>query len=324
MNMQKGVIALIAMSLGLGCASNKFSKKNLGERVEMTVMSHKKPLTLEDAVGNNKNVSSGALITTDMLVGGVGLAVKGVQKLISKSSNNYTSTYKGATMQQYFYSITSPNNALDPNNVQFKGFNIKRSFKDKKDKEELALTATVSLDSSKLDELFLNSKFYLRLDSLNLMYSKVKVNQRKWYTPWTAFMKVKNTINLDLEIVILAKWMDKNGNIHSDQEMGKFYYTLRNAPINHLVEGHQEYYDSLRNKPLAGSSFIIPRSYASCIDSEGNYQPCFGKGEFSILVKVTESSKDAFVNTFISTNSEEVFKHLNEKEIKKILEKQGY
>lgn len=321
MKVFKIFFTIAIVTLSCGCASYHYSNKINGEKLEMSVINYEKPLTLRDAVEKEHNIASGAFVTTDMLVGGVSLAVKGVKKLISKSSNNYTSSYEAAMGQEYFYSGTSVNNALDPSNVQFKGFSIKRVFKEKKHDEELAMSAHISLDDSKLQELFLNSKFYFKMDSINVAYSRVKVNQSKWYTPWTVFMKNKRTINLDFEIVIKAKWMDKSGNIYSDREMGKFYLTLRNAPLNPNDDGYTEYYDSLRNKPLDGSSFIIPRSYASCINSKGEYQPCYGQGEFSIIVRITESSKDAFVNTFITTNSDEVLNQLNEKEIRKIFRK---
>lgn len=73
--------------------------------------------------------------------------------------------------------------------------------------------------------------------------------------------------------------------------------------MNKDETGYKEYYEKLKNKPLDGRSFIVPRSFGYYISDNNIKAKCFNQGAYSIVVNVKESSKSNFVNKVIVNNS---------------------
>ena len=111
------------------------------------------------------------------------------------------------------------------------------------------------------------------------------MNDKKWYLPWTLFIKKQEAINVDLEIDILANWIDGNGVIYRQEPFGKFYMPIRNYRVGNTDT-------SLINSELAGYSYLPPRSATYCLSKRGQWENCFGQGDFDIVAKLTESSKN--------------------------------
>jgi hypothetical protein len=286
----------------------------------MASSDYKEPITLQKVVAqNNPAEVSRGFVSSEMLIQGANLAIQGVKYLIDESKKKYVAEYTGGIHNENFYATNSKSGMLDPEGIQFKGFVFERKFADKKKETLDAVKIAVSLDESKMEDLYFNARFYLKLDSAVIDYAKVKLNDKKWYIPWTWFIKKQTTFNLDMEINILANWLDETGSIHSDVPFGKFILPLRNIPVDPNSDARKVYFEKLKNTSIAGSSYIIPRSVTYCTDKKGKSEPCFGRGNFNITVKVKESSKEGFVTKIIHENSDELLKNLNANDLKKII-----
>jgi hypothetical protein len=318
--MKYTAITLSILVLFGSCTSYKYSNKTGKEEVVMASLDYKEPITLQKVVAqNNPAEVSRGFVSSEMLIQGANLAIQGVKYLIDESKKKYVAEYTGGIHNENFYATNSKSGMLDPEGIQFKGFVFERKFADKKKETLDAVKIAVSLDESKMEDLYFNARFYLKLDSAVIDYAKVKLNDKKWYIPWTWFIKKQTTFNLDMEINILANWLDETGSIHSDVPFGKFILPLRNIPVDPNSDARKVYFEKLKNTPIAGSSYIIPRSVTYCTDKKGKSEPCFGRGNFNITVKVKESSKEGFVTKIIHENSDELLKNLNANDLKKII-----
>lgn len=311
---------LIAILALCSCTSYQYSNKTTNEIVTITSVDYEDPLTLKSIVAiNNPTNETRGVISTDMLVQGANLAIQGVKYLIDESKKKYIAEYVGSINNENFYVKNSKNGLLDPEGIQFKGFTFERQFKEKKGEPLKAIRATISLDESKIEDIYFNSKFYFKLDSIAIDYAKVKLNAKKWFLPWTWFIKNQTTFNLDLDIAITANWIDEQGTIHSNVPFGQFYLPLRNIPVNPNDAERSAYFSQLKNTPIAGSAYLIPRSVTFCRDARGKIEPCYGRGDFNITVKVRESSKEGFVTKLIQDNADELIKNIKPSDLKKII-----
>ncbi len=312
--------ALLSASLLLfaGCKSYEYSLKKSGETVAVQGLNYEKPLSLSKVIDkNNPNVSRG-FITTDLLIEGGSLALQGVKQLIKASRGNYTQTYSGGLANEFFYAKTSTVGMLDPQNIQFRGFEITRTFKDKKTGIQTAVYLRCLLDENRLQELYHNSRFYMVVDSVSIVYSKVKLDKKSWYMPWTWFIKNKKDFNLDMEILFNAGWVNHDATIIENRQMGRFMLNLRDIPLGTQAAG--EYFKALKGKPLDGFSYLIPRGSAFCRNQDGEYQTCFGRGQFNIVMKATESSKEGTVSKMIIDNADQI-DQIKKKDIESIVKK---
>jgi hypothetical protein len=101
-------------------------------------------------------------------------------------------------------------------------------------------------------------------------------------------------------------------------QLGKFYLLLRNAPLDKAGPSYTRYYDSLKNKPLTGRSFIVPRSFGYYKNLSGKVERSFSQGAYSIVVKIKESTKDKFVTKILVDNSSKMVELLGEKALQAI------
>jgi hypothetical protein len=96
---------------------------------------------------------------------------------------------------------------------------------------------------------------------------------------------------------------------------------LRKAPLNPNNPGYNVYFKKLDNKLLDGKSFIVPRSYGYYVDTANTVKPSYNKGAYTISVKVTESSKDYFVNTILNSSSDIIIDYETDNLKKKVATK---
>jgi len=312
---------LIFTAILSGCASYEFSNKSKHELTEMTVVSYENPLTLMEVIDKNSDGKSRGLITTDVLIEGANLAIQGVKMVIDKSQEKYNQQYISGLRNARFYGSNSKAGMMDPDQIVFKGFEVSRTFVNPSDQREMAVFARFVMDENKLEDIYFNSKFYLKLDSFSLEYSKVKINQSKWYLPWTWFLKNERKIQLDFEIDIKANWLDKNGEIHRDVSFGHFALPLRNIPIDPDDATRGAYFAELKGLELQGASYIIPRSATYCTNEVGELELCYGRGDFNVELTAVESSKSDFVTQKLSENSDAIFEVLKGKDIINALQK---
>jgi hypothetical protein len=304
------------------CSSYQYSNKSEREQTQLQLVNYKNPLHLEDIVeANNPDISTRGLISTDLLVQGANLAIDGVKMLIDESQKKYHAEYISGLSNVKFYDQNSEVGMLDPEGISFKGFSFHRSFKEKKGDQTGAVFASFSIDESKLEDIYFNSKFYLKLDSLDIDYAKVKVNDNKWYLPWTWFLRKEKTFHLDFEIDIAVNWIDELGTIHNNVPFGKFVLAIRDIPLDPASAERSQYFDQYKGMSLSGASYMIPRSTTYCTDARGRVKTCYGRGDFSVTVKVKESSKTDFVSQMIMDNSDDIFNKVKADDLIKALNK---
>ena len=298
------ILVVLSATALLSCRSYEYSSQKNDEKVNVKVLNYEKPVTLSRAISlSSPDSVTRGFITTELLAQGAGLAVQGVKKLIKESRKNYTQKYQGALMNDFFYSKTSLIGIMDPQYIQFRGFEITRYFKDAKSNLLTAAYVRLVIDEKRLNEAYQNSKFYLKVDSISITHSRVKINKSSKLLPWTWFIKNKKSINLDFDIHFNAGWIGSDGSIIENREMGSFYLNLRDVPIG-PASSNREYFEKLKGQSLDGFSYIIPRGSAFCRNKDGEYQACYGRGQFNVLINATESSKEGTVNKIIIDNAD--------------------
>ncbi len=287
--------ALVTVCLLTACAGSKQGSANQQEDVLMKIA--EKPdvinyssLKMQDVpdMASRGTGSRGPL--AGIAGGAVSLATNAVKQMIAKDKKKYNAEYSYGLTDLYFYDQLSVDGPFDPVGLQFSGFKLVRTF-DNKGVLDTALTAEFELDATNPYEILNNAVFRLKLKSLQLNYAKAKVPGNN------------NYLNMDFEIAFNTSYVNNQGVLFKNIELGKFYFFLRKAPLDKSDSGYEAYYNSLVGKKLDGQSFIVPRSFGYHMVSANNAQPSFSQGAYNITVDVKESSKNTFVNQMIIDNS---------------------
>ena len=175
---------LIAIVFSIGCMPTKLSNKSSGEQLQLATQSFDKPLTYVDVSRTFSGDTTRSLISAELLFKGIDFAFDGIKTAIKKSAEKYYQQYVVSLYNNSFYAQNSRNGMLDPEQIKFKGFTFTRSV-NLANGREVAIQGYFSLDETKYIDLYTQSKFYLKCDSLFVNYAKVKMNDKKWYFPWT-------------------------------------------------------------------------------------------------------------------------------------------
>ncbi len=221
----------------------------------------------------------------------IGMGVSAVKQMIAKEGNKYRAEWNAGLNSLYFYDQMSSDGPFDPIGLQFNGFSIERTITDDQGQQQTAVRAVFELDTTNVYEIFNNATFRLRMKDIAVNYSKAKIPAGK------------KTINIDMEISFNTSYINADGNLFRNVELGKFYVRLRNAPLDKNDPAYEEYYRKLRNTEIEGRSFIVPRSYGYHMANRNRMEPSWNQGAYSIAVKVTESAKNTFVNQVIMDTS---------------------
>ncbi|MBC7849946.1 MAG: hypothetical protein H7Y31_09420 [Chitinophagaceae bacterium] len=250
-----------------------------------------------DRADNSRGVILGPLMG-----GAVSLATDGIKMLIAKDRKKYTANYSFALTDLVFYDQLSTESPFDPAGMQFNGFTLVRTFINKKGVLDTALYAQFALDTARPSEIINNSVFRLRVKEIDLDYTKAKITKAQ-----------KNAINLDIEIAFNTSYVNENGQLFDNINLGKFYLLLRDAPLDRNDPKYKPYYENLKNKPVDGRSFIVPRSFGYYLAANNLPERCYSQGAYSINVKVTETSKDKFITKIIMDNSNQIMDAIESK-----------
>ena len=230
-----------------------------------------------------RGVVDGALIS---------LATDGIKALIKKQQKKYFAQFQMATTDLQFYNNLSTKGPFDPEGIKFNGFSLVRSLKDRETMTtDTAFVATFMLDTTNIYEMVNTSQFRLRLAKLDYRFPKAKVRKGQ-------------KVNLDFEITISSSYVNEAGMFFTDVVLGKFVYTVRNAPIDKSDPDYQKFYDNLKGQKINGSSFLIPRSFGYYVGEEKDLKKSYSPGYYSISASVKESSKNSFIEKMIFTHAD--------------------
>jgi len=279
-------------------AQNASEAKPAPEQLQLIVDTSESLAARSLTVQEPSNFSEGKKALFIPLLAGylINKGIAGIQQLIDDRKNRYTAQYSFAERDHYFYNQISTS-AIDPVGLQFNGFKVVRFVKRHDRQPDTVFMAKFILDTTAdlMDEMMNNGIFRLRLDSIMILKSKVKAP------------KNVERLNMDFEINFTTSYRGDDGQIHSDDPIGKFVFTLRNAPLYNADNPQSvKYYDSLtRTKPpLVGESFMVPRSSGFYKTKNGLIKSCYGQGLYSINVSVKETSKTKFVDKVIVFTSD--------------------
>lgn len=321
--MNKYILILgLSLSFVYACKTVNYGGKTKGEDVDMFVKQESDPIGMAALGGQDiPNLASrggkGRGPLTPLVGQAVSIGAEMVKQMIELDKKKHTASFNNGLSGLYFYDQLSNQNHFDPIGMQFKGFEVLRTF-DNKGKTDTAFYAYFELDTTNPYEIINNAFFRLRLRELKMNYAKAKLNYSKWYTPWTWFNKKHdNRIHMDIEIAFNASFVNKEGQLFDNITLGTFYLNLRDIPLDKNAEGYQKYYDDLKGTPLDGRSFIVPRSFGYRVQN-GLLTPCYSQGMYNITVNINESSKDKFVTKLVVDNSSQIIDALRDKVLEQV------
>lgn len=207
--------------------------------------------------------------------------------------------------QRDFYRLPSSYGPLDPSDMNFDGitFRASRGGKD-------VLRMVCHLDTTRLSHLFLHSKFYLVLDTLefhpyhsflpNLSANRVMGPDAKasdeeeayWNTISQFDFAEQKDPKLKIRLDFSSSWINEAVQVHRDVFLGSFDIEIPVKEDN--LTGSVYFYS--RQQALAegkptidvnGDCFVVPRSYMPV----SAQNPSWGTGEYKLKVVMSETCR---------------------------------
>lgn len=309
----KGIYLFTALLMLLAsCAGSKYAYKTKGEDVDMAIKEETDVIdyhVLKDQEVPNlasRGAKGRGFIALPLVGQAISLAKTQVKKMIDEDQKKYIAQYKQGLGNLYFYDQLSVKSQFEPIGLQFRGFELLRMAEVKNDFIDTAVFLRFELDTTNPYEIINNAVFKLRLADLKIKYAKAKTDSRRWYMPWTLFQKkMDDRLNMDVIITFRSSWVNENGQLFDNVELGKFYLTLRGIPLNPEDPNYSVWYQQQIGRLLDGRSFIVPRSFGYHF-TNGQYRPCYSQGAYSISVDVKESGTDKFITKMIQENSGQI------------------
>lgn len=293
-------VMLIALTMNTAiCFPQPGNRASGGEKLEMTIdtsnnilpfdkIAYQKAYTMDEREGRG-------LLASFLINKGV----QGIQSMIDNRKKKYIADYFFAIKDESFYDQVSTDGPFDPTGMRFKGFTVARIIRGEDRRGDTMFVAKFSIDTSsqKINEIMNNGIFRLRLDSFGIKNARVRLPRQ-----------VKK-LNLDFEISFLASYISSTGQIYQDATVGKFIYSIRNAPLDPNDPSYNKFYSNLalRRPECTGQSFLIPRSAGYFKnDVTKKVEQCWGEGLFSVKVAVKECSKNSFADKLIIYSSNDI------------------
>lgn len=193
-----------------------------------------------------------------------------------------------------FYAKGSSNGALDPSDFNFNGFTLRARHEGK---DVLRFYSHIDVSEAGLNEIINHSKFYLVLDSMyfypynchlpNMAANHIYPDADETYERGVSFnFEERENLMVSINFTITSSWYNQAIMLFQDVELGKFNVQI---PINEesLTDGVFVYKKGMSDKApieIAGSSFIVPRSYMPLTGGV----PHWGTGEYNVSVTMTE------------------------------------
>ncbi len=280
------------------CKTSLFAPRPVLEQTDMAVVEKMDVINyavLKEQMAPTLAERTSGFANRGLLSTAVSLGTNLVKQMIAKDRARYTGNYSFGATDLYFYDQLSTESVFDPIGMQFKSFSLVRTFKNRDGNYDTAMTAEFELDMDNPNEIINNSIFRLKLKDIQVDYPKAKVTRAQ-----------QNNINMDVEIAFTTSFVNQQGQMFDNVELGKFYLFLRDAPLDKNSQGYEAYYSRIKGQRLDGKSFIVPRSFGYYKNQDGEIKQSFSQGAYSISAKVTETSKDKFVTKILMDNSSQL------------------
>ncbi len=243
--------------------------------------------------------------------------VRSLQKKKWESMRNrecrFIDSLESVKGQKDFYSKHSSYGPLDPSNMNFDGL----TFSATRGGQEV-LRMVCSIDTTRLEHLFMHSKFNLVLDTLvfypyrsylpNLAANRIGVHpakpgqkkgkkereQEEYLQTISSFSYAENgepTLNIRMELT--SSWINELVQVFQDVKLGTFNIRV---PIPQRQLQNDSVYRYVRANVLAkgeapidiiGDCFVVPRSYMPVSMQE----PSWGTGEYKLKVVLEQTAR---------------------------------
>lgn len=299
MNPRISLMMLAASALLFSsCKTSLFAPRPVPEQTDMAVVEKMDVINyavLKEQMAPTLAERTSGFANRGLLSTAVSLGTNLVKQMIAKDRARYTGNYSFGATDLYFYDQLSTESVFDPIGMQFKSFTLVRTFQNRDGNFDTAMTAEFELDMDNPNEIINNSIFRLKLKDIQVDYPKAKVTRAQ-----------QNNINMDMEISFTTSFVNQQGQMFDNVELGKFYLFLRDAPLDKNSPGYDAYYSRIKGQRLDGKSFIVPRSFGYYKNQDGEIKQSFSQGAYSISAKVTETSKDKFVTKILMDNSSQL------------------
>lgn len=206
--------------------------------------------------------------------------------------------------QRDFYGDLSTTGPLDPSDINFDGFTLSAQ----RDGVEM-LKIVCHIDTTRLDHMFMHSKFYLMVDTVvfrpyhsflpNFQANRISasslarmsIEEKDYWNTISHFdfhEYTKPVVKVKMDI--FSSWINELVQVSQDVKLGSFSL---NIPISkdELRDSVYVYYrsDAIRNQQttieIEGDCFVVPRSYMPVSASV----PSWGTGEYKMKVVLSES-----------------------------------
>lgn len=216
----------------------------------------------------------------------------------AKSHCTLSRKLKSESTIKDFYSAPSSLGAMDPQNIQFKGFGCHHYLEEvgnaNHGEEVFYVFCSMLRDSAGISSIVNHSKFMVEVDSLmfNPKYCGLPNDSLETITPFD-FSKRKN-LTLTIKARIYSSWINEAIMVTNDQQLGEFTITAR---IDPTVLNGDSVFVYRKNDPrfqklvnVTGDCFIVPRSFTGTNDGT-SYSSTWGTGQYRIEMDVNESCK---------------------------------
>lgn len=242
--------------------------------------------------------------TSNLISVGVNYLVESMKsdrkKWYSSAQSHCTLTrqLKSETTIKDFYSAPSNLGAMDPQNIQFKGFGCRHFLEEagatNRGEEVFFIFCSMRRDSLGLSSIVDHSKFLVEVDSLvfNPRHCGLPNDSLTTITPFD-FSKRTN-LTLTVKARIYSSWINEAIMVTRDQQLGEFTITAR---IDPSVLNEDSVFVYRKGDPrferlvsVSGDSFIVPRSFAGTSDGT-SYSRTWGTGQYRIEMDINESCK---------------------------------
>lgn len=246
-----GITGLVA-----GCVpAHPYSMRVDGETVVVEVL---KPDELRvTGVGGGKPVAP--VVSAGAVPVAAQSLITTTRPVFDEDRLEHTATYSATKAGSKFYADDK-----EGLSVQFGGVRVTRSIVND-GKPQTASVLTFSVDAQ---ELSTNGQLQLVGDSAFVHFGKVKVEDRKWYLPWTWFKTVRDRIDADVHLVLEGHWVD-DSDISHRADVADLHVHLRDLKLGEATD-----ISTARSEWFP----LIPRSK----------KPKPGTGAYVLKVTVTE------------------------------------
>jgi hypothetical protein len=250
-----GLVGLVGILVGC-VPAHPYSMKDEGEKVSVDVL---KPDDVRSHASGGGEKSVPPTVLAVAVPVAANYVIKNTAPALDEDSKEHAATYYGAKAASRFYAEEKTGSS-----VQLAGLRITRSIIND-GKIQTAAILTFLVDTQ---ELPTNGQLQLVGDSALLHFGKLKVEDRKWYIPWTWFKDVRDRIDADVNIVIEGHWIDDKNSSHRE-DVADLNLRLRDLKLG----------DTTNISTVRSEWFpLIPRSQ----------KPKLGTGTYVVKVKVTE------------------------------------